>query len=175
MPIAPFRLLSLGDPQLEGDSKLPDPHAPIFPSLEYVLQDLKYAHEFTTRRQIVGRAISGIVSDGLRWLEGKRKAIDLWGNDWYLAHIVRSLRWWTEPSHVAVLGDLLGSQWITDGEFEKRAGRYWGIVMRGLERVPGYVFGEEKEEEGVSQETEANEEDKNVDEHKIESITDPVS
>ncbi|KAH7067209.1 hypothetical protein FB567DRAFT_541959 [Paraphoma chrysanthemicola] len=143
---APFRLLALGDPQLEGDSSLPDPNAPVFPSLRWVLQDLQYAHDIKTRVNIVRDAAEGVVKDAGKWLEGKRKAVDLWGNDWYLAHIVRSTRWWSEPTHVAVLGDLLGSQWITDGEFEKRAGRYWGVVMRGLERVPGEVYGVEKEE-----------------------------
>jgi hypothetical protein len=144
--IAPFRLLALGDPQLEGDSSLPDPLAPVFPSLNDFLLKLEVASDNAFRLEIVKDATKGVVRDVGRWLEGKRKTIDLWGNDWYLAHIVRTLRWWTGPSHVAVLGDLLGSQWITDGEFEKRAGRYWGIVMRGLERVPGWVYGEMEED-----------------------------
>tara|TARA_R110002003_G_scaffold225_2_gene16557 strand:+ start:28230 stop:30311 length:2082 start_codon:yes stop_codon:yes gene_type:complete len=155
--IAPFRLLALGDPQLEGDSSLPDPSAPIFPSLKYVAQDLQYANNFRTRVDVLRDAAQGSLRDAGRWLEGKRKAVDLWGNDWYLAHIVRSCRWWTEPTHVAVLGDLLGSQWITDGEFEKRAGRYWGVVMRGLERVPGWVYGV-VEEEAESRHVEATDE-----------------
>jgi hypothetical protein len=37
-PTAPFRLLALGDPQLEGDSSLPDPHARVFKSLEFFVQ-----------------------------------------------------------------------------------------------------------------------------------------
>ncbi|KAH6882489.1 hypothetical protein BKA58DRAFT_303973 [Alternaria rosae] len=139
--IAPFRLLSLGDPQLEGDSSLPDPNALIFPSIEKLVPDLRDAANSTQRRDIVEQAARGVVKDVGRWLEGKRKAIDLWGNDWYLSHIVRSLRWWTEPTHISVLGDLLGSQWVTDGEFTKRAGRYWNIVMRGLEKVPDAIFG----------------------------------
>jgi hypothetical protein len=92
-------------------------------------------------RDVLLEASKGTVRDLGVWLEGYRKMIDLWGNDWYLAHIVRSLRWWTEPTHVSVLGDLLGSQWITDGEFEARAGRYWGTVMRGLEKVPDDTMG----------------------------------
>jgi hypothetical protein len=91
-------------------------------------------------------AAKGVLRDAGRWLEGKRKAIDLWGNDWYLAHIVRTVRWWSEPTHVTVLGDLLGSQWVTKGEFEKRAARYWDIVMRGLERVPDRIYGVEEGE-----------------------------
>jgi hypothetical protein len=139
---APFRLLALGDPQLEGDSSLPDPNALLFPSLENVGSDLRYAnYELLEARDILLAAAKGVVKDALVWLEGQRKKIDLWGNDLYLAHIVRSLRWWTEPTHISVLGDLLGSQWITNGEFEKRAGRYWGTVMRGLEKVPDHIMG----------------------------------
>lgn len=141
--IAPFRLLSLGDPQLEGDSSLPDPEALVFPSVENLVLDLRDARDFAERIDVVKQAAKGVVTDALKWLEGKRKAIDLWGNDRYLAHIVRSLRWWTEPTHVSVLGDLLGSQWVTDGEFRKRAGRYWNIVMNGLEKVPDTIFGAE--------------------------------
>jgi hypothetical protein len=143
-PIAPFRLLSLGDPQLEGDSSLPDPDALIFPSLEFLVPRLRNAANSTDRADIAKEAARGVLKDAGRWLEGKRKAIDLWGNDWYLAHIVRSLRWWTEPTHISVLGDLLGSQWVTDGEFSKRAGRYWNIVMRGLEKIPDTIYGAEE-------------------------------
>lgn len=139
--IAPFRLLALGDPQLEGDSSLPDPNARIFPAIEHLLTHLRDATTFEARQGIVLEAVKGVARDATRWLEGKRKAIDLWGNDWYLAHIVRSQRWWTEPTHISVLGDLLGSQWVTDGEFEKRAGRYWNVVMKGLDKVPDSVFG----------------------------------
>lgn len=145
--VAPFRLLALGDPQLEGDSSLPDPNAPVFPSLEHVVQDLQLAIEFRKRLDILKDAAKGATKDALKWLEGKRKAIDLWGNDYYLAHIVRSVRWWSEPTHISVLGDLLGSQWITDGEFEKRAGRYWDKVMHGLEKVPARVYGQIEEDE----------------------------
>lgn len=166
--IAPFRLLSLGDPQLEGDSSLPDPEALVFPSVENLVPDLRDARDFAERIDVAKQAAKGVVTDALKWLEGKRKAVDLWGNDRYLAHIVRSLRWWTEPTHVSVLGDLLGSQWVTDGEFRKRAGRYWNIVMRGLEKVPDTIFGaehvkvlEEGEGEGRDGETdEAEDEEK---------------
>ncbi|KAL1643184.1 hypothetical protein SLS61_009385 [Didymella pomorum] len=143
---APFRLLALGDPQLEGDSSLPDPAAPVFPSLKDVGEKLKEVnYDPPDVLHILSTAARGALRDLGVWLEGYRKMVDLWGNDWYLAHIVRSLRWATEPTHIAVLGDLLGSQWITDGEFEKRAGRYWGTVMRGLERVPDEVMGREVE------------------------------
>jgi hypothetical protein len=149
--IAPFRLLSLGDPQLEGDSSLPDPNALVFPSVEFLIPRLRNAANSTDRADIAKEAARGVVKDAGKWLEGKRKAIDLWGNDWYLAHIVRSLTWWTGPTHISVLGDLLGSQWVTDGEFSKRAGRYWNIVMRGLEKIPETVYG--ADENAETQET----------------------
>jgi hypothetical protein len=140
-PSAPFRLLALGDPQLEGDSSLPNPNAPIFPSFEYVVQDVQYASTLRGKYDILKDAGRGAVRDGTKWIKGKRKAVDLWGNDRYLKHIVKMTRWWSGPTHVAVLGDLLGSQWITDGEFEKRARRYWEVVMRGMRNVPDGVFG----------------------------------
>jgi hypothetical protein len=59
----------------------------------------------------------------------------LFGNDYYLAHIYRSLSWWTKPTHVTVLGDLVGSQWVSDAEFETRASRYWNRVFTGGRRV----------------------------------------
>ncbi|KAF2875826.1 hypothetical protein BDV95DRAFT_485484 [Massariosphaeria phaeospora] len=137
---APFRLLALGDPQLEGDSSLPKPDARIFTSLEYLVDDVRHAGSWHRRQRFISHALKGVGPDLLKWLKGLRKRIDLWGNDLYLAHIVRSLRWWAEPTHVVVLGDLLGSQWISDEEFERRAERYWGIVFRGMERVPDAVM-----------------------------------
>ncbi|KAF2822322.1 hypothetical protein CC86DRAFT_372877 [Ophiobolus disseminans] len=162
---APFRLLALGDPQLEGDSSLPDPNAPMLPSLQWFVQDMQHGPDTRTRIKTLRRAVDGLKQDVPRYLEGKRKAVDLWGNDLYLAHIVRSVRWWSEPSHVAVLGDLLGSQWITAGEFEKRARRYWGVVMKGFDGVPRAVYGmSEKEGESVDGMTGKEEE-----EHCVES------
>lgn len=145
---APFRLLAFGDPQLEGDSSLPDPFAPVFPSLRYVKQDLTQADTWHSRRAILRNAITDVFTTDIpRCFKGYRKRLDLWGNDLYLAHIVRSLRWWTAPSHVAVLGDLLGSQWIADAEFVRRADRYWSTVFRGMEKVPGPTM-DDNEEEG---------------------------
>lgn len=145
--VAPFRLLALGDPQLEGDSSLPDPNALVFPSIENLIPHLRNASTHEEQRSVLAEAAKGVFQDATRWLEGKRKAVDLWGNDWYLAHIVRTLCWWTEPTHISVLGDLLGSQWVTDGEFEKRAGRYWNIVMRGFQKVPDTIFGVQQVDE----------------------------
>jgi hypothetical protein len=141
--LAPFRLLALGDPQLEGDSSLPKPGAPIFPSLQHLLNDTRHAGSWPRRWYLVKDAGRKVPKDFLRYLEGHRKRIDIWGNDYYLGHIVRTLRWWTQPSHVAVLGDLLGSQWVKDDEFERRSRRYWDIVMRGMEKVPESVMGGE--------------------------------
>ncbi|KAF2186531.1 hypothetical protein K469DRAFT_706518 [Zopfia rhizophila CBS 207.26] len=139
--IAPFRLLALGDPQLEGDSSLPDPDKPSFPSVRYLYNDLKYASSWRRRRQFMNDAVRELFAkDMLKWLKAKRKELDLWGNDYYLAHIHRSLRWYTKPTHTTVLGDLLGSQWISDDEFRRRAERYWKRVFRGMERVPDTIM-----------------------------------
>ncbi|KAJ9621849.1 hypothetical protein H2203_006729 [Taxawa tesnikishii (nom. ined.)] len=139
--IAPFRLLALGDPQLEGDTSLPDPRAPLFPSL------LRF------RREVVDGGLKGVPSslkkaakdlvtdDVPRVLRSYRKRLDLFGNDYYLAHIYRSIRWWTQPTHTVVLGDLLGSQWIDDEEFARRTERFWKRVFKGAERVPEEVMG----------------------------------
>jgi hypothetical protein len=146
--VAPFRLLALGDPQLEGDSSLPKPGAPIFPSLQYLVNDTRNAGSWPRRWYFVKEAGRKVPKDILRWMEGHRKRVDIWGNDYYLGHIVRTLRWWTQPSHVAVLGDLLGSQWVKDEEFERRSRRYWDIVMRGMEKVPESIMtGEGAEDE----------------------------
>lgn len=51
------------------------------------------------------------------------------------------------PTHTVVLGDLLGSQWIGDDEFERRAERFWGTVFGDAERVPDGVMGGEHEVE----------------------------
>ncbi|KAF2662007.1 hypothetical protein K491DRAFT_686989 [Lophiostoma macrostomum CBS 122681] len=160
--IAPFRLLALGDPQLEGDSSLPKPDARAFPSFEYLASDLRNSGSWRRGWYILKSALrDAAVKDLPKWLEGYRKRIDLWGNDWYLAHIVRQLRWWTQPSHVSVLGDLLGSQWVGDEEFERRAERYWGRVMKGMERVGEDVLG--VVEQRVKTKEEEEREDKEVD------------
>ncbi|KAI9785611.1 MAG: hypothetical protein M1816_000358 [Peltula sp. TS41687] len=110
---APFRLLALGDPQLEGDSSLPSSAGTRLPW-----------------------GLSGL---GL-YIQGLRKRVDLVGNDYYLAHIYRILHWWTKPTHVTVLGDLLGSQWVTDVEFERRAWRFWTRAFRGSHKPEEDVF-----------------------------------
>lgn len=138
---APFRLLALGDPQLEGDTSLPSHYmASMFPHVGKVWRDATFqTSHYSLRwriRQIIHDMIDIFWLDVFNNLESIRKRIDLYGNDFYLAHIYRSVSWWTMPTHVSVLGDLLGSQWLTDEEFDRRADRYWDRVMRGAERVP---------------------------------------
>ena len=78
--------------------------------------------------------------------------MDLLGNDFYLAHVYRTLHWWSRPTHVTVLGDLIGSQWVSDGEFESRGKRFWERVFNGGERVGDEVGnGEEFEVLGGSE------------------------
>ncbi|KKY25836.1 putative polarized growth protein [Diplodia seriata] len=132
LQLAPFRLLALGDPQIEGDSSLPDPDAPVFPSL---LDFGPRAREFGLAAAARTAATALVRDDVPRLLNGYRKRIDLFGNDYYLAHIYRTLYWWSDPTHAAVLGDLLGSQWIADDEFERRSDRFWHRVFRHGHRV----------------------------------------
>ena len=136
-PLAPFRLLVLADPQLEGDSSLPDPEHGFLPQMSRHWQDAsQYNLSFADRRIVVFSVLTEVVRiDIPNTLQAMRKRIDLLGNDYYLAHIYRTLHWWTQPTHVTVLGDLIGSQWVTDGEFEQRGQRYWNRVFVGAHRA----------------------------------------
>lgn len=137
--VAPFRLLALGDPQLEGDTSI-DPDALSFPYLKKLRSNLLLNSEKRNIWQRARHSIHDLVDfyfdDIPRALEVYRKRLDHVGNDYYLGHIYRRLHWWTEPSHVTVLGDLVGSQWIDDEEFEIRGWRFWNRVFRHAERVP---------------------------------------
>lgn len=135
--LAPFRLLVLADPQLEGDSSLPDPDHGFLPRLSRHWQEVsQYNLSFVDRKEAFSSALKDVVlRDIPDTFQALRKRVDLLGNDFYLAHIYRALHWWTQPTHVTVLGDLIGSQWVTDGEFEKRGQRYWNRVFAGGRRV----------------------------------------
>lgn len=129
---APFRLLALGDPQLEGDTSIEQ-----IPHDSYRLSKLRANLRYT--RDVPG-VLREAVDDLFRYgipitIRALRKRIDLIGNDYYLAHIYRTLYRQTNPTHVTVLGDLLGSQWINDAEFGRRAGRYWNRVFKDALRV----------------------------------------
>ncbi|KUI70968.1 Protein TED1 [Cytospora mali] len=140
--VAPFRLLALGDPQLEGDTSIPNAYAKSsFPHLNGFFSHLiSRTDDHPTFRSSAKQAFHDLVDfyfdDIPNTLESIRKRIDLFGNDFYLAHMYRTLNWWVVPTHVSVLGDLVGSQWIRDEEFEARAWRYWNRVFKGGERVP---------------------------------------
>ncbi|KAL8754378.1 MAG: hypothetical protein Q9184_005131 [Pyrenodesmia sp. 2 TL-2023] len=137
---APFRLLALGDPQLEGDSSLPDPDEALFPSLGNLWQDLVASGSVSQGLLVIQRCLSRFfLSDTPRILKSNRKRLDLLGNDYYLAHIYQTLQRALEPTHVTVLGDLLGSQWISDEEFEHRGWRYWNRVFKYGLRVDDEV------------------------------------
>jgi hypothetical protein len=60
--------------------------------------------------------------------------IDIWGNDRYLRHVHRSSlqQILPEATHEVVLGDLFGSQWIEDDEFESRVHRYKEIIFKDV-------------------------------------------
>lgn len=59
-----------------------------------------------------------------------RTRLDIWGNDYYLAHIFKTLALSLQPTHVGVMGDLISSQWISDGEFYERGERYAKRIFR---------------------------------------------
>ncbi|KAI4121444.1 MAG: hypothetical protein LQ338_006365 [Usnochroma carphineum] len=132
----PFRLLALGDPQLEGDSSLPDLNDALVPSLGNLWQDLIDSRSLLQKLLVTRHRLGEVVrSDIPRIIQSYRKRLDLLGNDYYLGHIYQTLHRALNPTHVTVLGDLLGSQWISDDEFEHRGWRYWKRVFKDGERV----------------------------------------
>lgn len=145
---APFRLLALGDPQLEGDTSIPDPDTASFPHLKKFWQGalLRDGVEYNLLERIrysLHDLIDFYFDDIPKTIEAYRKRLDLIGNDYYLAHIYRTLHWWTKPTHVTVLGDLVGSQWIEDNEFNARGGRYWDRVFKDGQRIPDEITAED--------------------------------
>lgn len=140
--VAPFRLLALGDPQLEGDTSIPNYYAESsFPHLKSFYSHLvSRSDDHPSFRSSKKKAFHDLVDfwfdDIPNTFESVRKRIDLWGNDFYLGHMYRTLNWWTVPTHTTVLGDLVGSQWISDVEFERRSWRYWNRAFSGGQRVP---------------------------------------
>jgi hypothetical protein len=147
---APFRLLALGDPQLEGDTSILDPDAASFPHLKKFLQDALLRdgvqHNLLGRiRHSLHDLVDFYFDDIPKTLDSYRKRVDLIGNDYYLAHIYRTLHWWTKPTHVSVLGDLVGSQWIEDDEFNVRGSRYWNRVFEHGLRVPDEITAQRDE------------------------------
>lgn len=134
--IAPFRLLALGDPQLEGESSIRDVEAASFPHLtkfwdEAIRRNGRKNSHLQQLRQGLHDLIDFYLDDIPKSLEVYRKRFDHFGNDYYLGHIYRTMHWWTNPTHVTVLGDLVGSQWIDDDEFDERGWRFWNRVFRG--------------------------------------------
>ncbi|KAF7562473.1 hypothetical protein G7046_g1660 [Stylonectria norvegica] len=141
--LAPFRLLALGDPQLEGDTSIITNYLGIFPHVKSIAGRVTFQYEHGSLRDRVRMILHDFIDiffeDVPYLIESIRKRFDLFGNDFYLAHIYRMVHWWTNPTHVSVLGDLLGSQWIDDEEFEKRGKRFWNRTFKGAERIPDYV------------------------------------
>ncbi|KAK5957867.1 hypothetical protein OHC33_001056 [Knufia fluminis] len=133
--LAPFRLLVLADPQLEGDSSLPSPEDALFARIGVHWRRLRKSLQHDLKGEFVEVVKELAYEDISRSFSAARKTLDLFGNDYYLAHIYRTLHWWTNPTHVTVLGDLIGSQWVSDDEFEWRGWRYWNRVFAGSQKV----------------------------------------
>ncbi|KAF3386338.1 Protein TED1 [Penicillium rolfsii] len=148
-----FRLLVLADPQLEGDSSLPLPDWKLVPRMRTHWRAVQeaFAEASTTTplpkalldQNVLDNITTGVktfvTEDVTRSFRATVKQVDLFGNDYYLAHIYRTLFWWTRPTHTTVLGDLLGSQWIDNEEFSWRSTRFWTRVFRGAERVDDHL------------------------------------
>ncbi|KAJ5130972.1 uncharacterized protein N7515_007011 [Penicillium bovifimosum] len=137
-----FRLLVLADPQLEGDTSLPFPEYDLYPRLQHhwrTVQDSISNSTTLLNTEVLSTITTSLqtlaTEDIPRSFNSAVKRLDLFGNDYYLAHIYRTLFLWTRPTHTTVLGDLVGSQWISDDEFATRGHRYWNRVFRGAERV----------------------------------------
>ncbi|KAK5105446.1 hypothetical protein LTS08_001723 [Lithohypha guttulata] len=145
-----FRTL-LADPQLEGDSSLPDPDDTLSARLRAHSLRLRGTALQDVKPVMLEVLQQFVLEDIPRAFWAVRKSLDLFGNDYYLAHIYRTLHWWTKPTHVTVLGDLIGSQWVSDDEFAWRGWRYWNRVLAGSHRVDEAVMEQHKQEPGKQQ------------------------
>lgn len=67
---------------------------------------------------------------GVNSASSLRTKIDIWGNDYYLAHIYKVLVQFLEPTHVSIMGDLISSQWISNKEFYEREQRFSKKIFR---------------------------------------------
>lgn len=144
-----FRLLVLADPQIEGDSSLPSPDDDFIPRLRRHWVNVQSVLSTPDATTILKDTAQTIFTEDIPFaFRAARKRLDLLGNDYYLAHIYRTLSWWSRPTHVTVLGDLIGSQWVTDDEFENRGWRFWQRVFQGGQRVDDGITGEKSEAEG---------------------------
>jgi hypothetical protein len=146
-----FRLLVLADPQIEGDSSLPSPDDDFIPRLRRHWVNVQSVLSTPDATMILKDTAQTIFTEDIpSAFRAARKRLDLLGNDYYLAHIYRTLSWWGRPTHVTVLGDLIGSQWVTDDEFENRGWRFWQRVFQGGQRVDDgiTITGEKSEAEG---------------------------
>jgi len=138
--IAPFRLLVLADPQLEGDSSLPDSEDALLARIGVHWSRLRQSHQHELK-DVIAEVVKDLAYEDIpRAFWTARKTLDLFGNDYYLAHIYRTLHWWTKPTHVTVLGDLIGSQWVSEDEFAWRGWRYWNRVFAGSQKVDEEVM-----------------------------------
>lgn len=112
-------------------------------TVEYYSNTTHWTWTWTTPLKTATTALLELTTTDLpRTLRGYQKRLDLLGNDFYLAHIYRTLHWWSRPTHVTVLGDLIGSQWTSDEEFGRRASRFWGRVFRGAEDGSAFYKGD---------------------------------
>ncbi|KAI1619873.1 hypothetical protein EDD37DRAFT_570412 [Exophiala viscosa] len=157
VPSIPFRLLVLADPQLEGDSSLPKPEDAFLAKLRRRWNELFAQEKDNILPSLLENSQALLLEDIPEWVLSLRKKLDLFGNDYYLGHVYTTLHWWTVPSHVTVLGDLIGSQWVTDEEFDWRGWRYWNRVFVHGQRIGEEITtSKEAEKESTFEMTDAN-------------------
>ncbi|KAJ6261677.1 LOW QUALITY PROTEIN: hypothetical protein Dda_2475 [Drechslerella dactyloides] len=127
-PAAPFRLLTLADPQIEGNTSIFSIRYAESPILLRELRRLRktldlWGNDFYLRHiyQTLHTTIPALTSR--------------------FSFLPQGL---THPTHTVVLGDLIGSQWIDDDEFASRGQRYWQTVFPDTNRLPENAVDESK-------------------------------
>ncbi|XBW36550.1 hypothetical protein QEN19_002126 [Hanseniaspora menglaensis] len=81
--------------------------------------------------------------------------LDIFGNDYYLGHIFKTMFKRLKPDFSIVMGDLVSSQWIPDDEFYNRTERYIkrvfpGAIPSNLERVQNVKKNNINPEDGIN-------------------------
>jgi hypothetical protein len=61
--------------------------------------------------------------------------VDLLINDIYMNHIIYNIMRFLKPTHMVVMGDLLGSQYISEQEFNLRVDRYKFIFRNAINQT----------------------------------------
>lgn len=77
--------------------------------------------------------------------------LEIIGNDYYLGHIFRVMKKRLKPSHVAIMGDIFSSQWISDSEFYNRSIRLTHRILGRNKTFLTDILKESHDSEGLYQ------------------------